>query len=160
MVEQINSESLGKITLFHGLTNEELSQMAGLCSTRSYKIGEICQEDGKSENRVHFIIKGTAGVVIRFPNPPYSASEVVIENLVTGDSFGWSTMIGRVPWSTLRVLEQMDVIFVKTEDLLKLCADNKNIGYAVMKNLANLIAAKFRRNRMSILNAIVALKGA
>ena len=160
MAAQINRESLSKPTLFRGLQDEELSQVAKLCSARSYKVGEICQEDGKSENRVHFIIKGMAGIVIRFPNVPHGSSEIIIENLVVGDSFGWSTLIGRVPWSTLKVLEEMDIIFIETEDLLKLCEDHKNIGYIVMKNLASLIATKFRHNRMSILNAIVALKGA
>jgi signal-transduction protein with cAMP-binding, CBS, and nucleotidyltransferase domain len=160
MAAQINSELLNKPTLFRGLKDDELAQIASLCSARSYKVGEICQEDGKSEERVHFIIKGMAGVAVRFPNVPYGTSEVIIENLLPGDSFGWSTLIGRVPWSTLKVMEEMDVIFIETEDLLKLCNDNKNIGFVVMKNLAGLVATKFRHNRMSILNAIVALKGA
>lgn len=160
MASQINSESLNKPTLFRGLKEDELSQIAKLCSPRSYKVGEICQEDGKSENRVHFILKGMAGVVVRFPNVPYGSSELIVENLVTGDSFGWSTLVSRTPWSTLKVIEDMDIIFIETDDLLELCSNNKNIGYVVMKNLADLIATKFRHNRMSILNAIVALKGA
>jgi CRP-like cAMP-binding protein len=160
MAAQINGESLSQVTLFAGLKSDELSQIARLCSARAYKVGEICQEDGKSQNKVHFIIKGLAGVAIRFPSVSYGSSEIIVENLGVGDSFGWSSLLGRVPWSTLRVLEAMEIFFVETEDLLKLCEDNKNIGYAVMKNLSTLVAAKFRQNRMAILNAIVALKGA
>jgi CRP-like cAMP-binding protein len=160
MATQINSELLTKLSLFKGLNDEELTKIAGMCSARSYKVGEICQEDGKSENRVHFIIKGRAGVIIRVPNISYASSEIITDNLGIGDSFGWSTLIGSVPWSTIRVIEAMDIIYIETEELLKLCDANKHIGYIVMKNLANLVASRFRRNRMSILNTIVALKGA
>lgn len=160
MAIEINSESLSKISLFRGLKNNEFSHITSLSSARSYEVGEICQQDGKSENRVYFIVNGMAGVVIRFPNAAYGSNEIIIENLVVGDSFGWSTLLGRVPWSTLKVLQKMDTIFMGTEDLLELCHDNKDIGFVVMKNLAGLVATKFRQNRMSILNAIVALKGA
>jgi signal-transduction protein with cAMP-binding, CBS, and nucleotidyltransferase domain len=160
MVTQKDSRSLSKIILFNGLNEGELTQIANLCARRSYKVGEICQEDGKSENRVHFIIKGMAGVTVRFRNVSSGSSDIIMENLAVGESFGWSTLINRVPWSTLIVLEEMDVIFLETKDLLGLCEDNKNIGYIVMKNLANLIATKFKQNRMAVLNAIVALKGA
>jgi CRP/FNR family transcriptional regulator, cyclic AMP receptor protein len=160
MAVQINNEVLRRISLLRGLDEAELSLIANISELKSYAIGEICQTDGISENRVHLIYEGRAGVIVRVPNISYASNEIIPDTLGPGDVFGWSTLIKGVPWSTLRVLEPLKVVFVNTEDLLNLCENNNHLGYIIMKNLASLIASKFRRNRMSVLNTLVAMKGA
>jgi hypothetical protein len=43
--------------------------------------------------------------------------------------------------------------------LISLCERDTQIGYILMKNLSILIAVRLKRNRISTLNAIVAIKG-
>jgi CRP-like cAMP-binding protein len=159
MVMQNKSEALAKTPFFRGLDEAELSHIASHCSERTYAVGEICQTEGQPGDRVNIILKGRAGAVVRIPNISYVSSEIIIDSLVAGDVFGWSSLIKTTPWSTLRVIESMDVLYIGTLDLLKLCENNNHIGYVVMKNLASLIASRLRRNRMSTLNALVAIKG-
>ena len=152
-------ESLRKIRFFRGLNDAELSELGNLCQNRSFAVGEICQIEGQNPQRIHFIISGRVGAVLRIPNYPHSSSEILIDTLSPGELFGWSALIRGSPWSTLKVMDQTEVFYIDADDLISLCESDYHLGYILMKNLAALISARLRRNRMSILNCIVAMKG-
>jgi CRP-like cAMP-binding protein len=159
MVIKTNYEILKKINFFKGLDESELNMVSTLCKEKTYDIGEICQTEGQSDKQVHFILKGKVGAVIRIPNISCNTNEIILDTLGVGDVFGWSALIQGTPWSTLKVVETTNVVYISAEDLISLCEKNTHLGYIVMKNLAVLVALRLRRNRMSTLNAIVAMKG-
>ncbi len=159
MAVQAIQETLKSNHLLYGLSDSELTQVASLGKERSYAVGEICQTEGQSDNRVNLILKGRVGTAIRIANVTYGGNEIILDTLTTGDAFGWSSLIKGTPWSTLKVLEPTDVLYINASELLDLCESNTRIGYILMKNLAALISSRLRRNRMSMLNALVAIKG-
>lgn len=159
MATQTIPDILKKFSFFKGLDDEEIEKVASISGRRSYAVGELCQTEGQLANRIHIIIEGRVGTVIHIPNITYVSSEIILDTLHNGDVFGWSSLIKGTPWSTLRVIEPTEIIHIGSDDLLNLCENNHHIGYIVMKNLASLVASRLRRNRMSTLNAIVAIKG-
>jgi CRP/FNR family transcriptional regulator, cyclic AMP receptor protein len=159
MANLISIDTLKKVNFFRGLDDAELGMVSALCKEKTYQVGEICQIEGQSDSQVHIIIRGRVGAVAHIPNISCNASEIILDTLGPGEVFGWSALIRGTPWSTLRVLESTDIFFFSGEDLMDLCENNNHIGYVMMKNLAMLIAVRLRRNRMSTLNAIVAMKG-
>lgn len=156
---KVTRETLKKIGLFRGLTEEELDEVAKFCAVRNFETGELCQFEGQMADQVHFIHKGRLGVEFHIPNIAYGCKDIVLDTLGIGDIFGWSALLKGTPWSTLRAIETTEAIYITAVDLLKLCSDNNHIGYLVMKNLATIITSRLRRNRMATLNAIVAIKG-
>lgn len=159
MEAQGKNEAIKKIHFFNGLTDGEMGQIAQICGTCSFAVGELCQVEGQSTNKIHLIVKGRVGAVRHIPNVSYCSSEIILDTLHDGDVFGWSALIKGTPWSTLRVLDATEVLYLDANDLLNLCELYNHIGYILMKNLSALIASRLRRNRMSILNAIVAIRG-
>ncbi len=159
MAVQAIHETLRSNNLLFGLNQEELAQVANLGKQRSISVGEICQTEGQSTNQVQLILKGRVGTVVRIPNITYSSNEIILDTLTEGDAFGWSSLIKGSPWSTLKALEPTVVLYINADELLNLCESNNHIGYILMKNLAALISSRLRRNRMSMLNALVAIKG-
>jgi CRP/FNR family transcriptional regulator, cyclic AMP receptor protein len=159
MEVQTKNQEIGKINFFHGLTDTEIAQVAELCQERSYAVGELCQIEGKSSNQVHIITQGRVGTVVRIPNVTFMNSEIILDVLHDGDVFGWSALIQSTPWSTLRALDPTTVLYINADELMNLCETNNHIGFIIMKHLSSLIASRLRRNRMSILNAIVAIRG-
>jgi len=147
------------VQLFRGMNDAEISEIAGLCKERSFNIGEFAQKEGENSNQVNFILKGRVGTVVRIPNINYTSSEIMLDTLTAGDSFGWSSLIKGTPWSTLKAIEPTTVMYANADDLLKLCERHHHIGFLLMRNLASLISSRLRRNRMSTLNALVAIKG-
>ena len=159
MVKHVTNEILKKISLFRGLNEDELEEIAKFCSVRAYEVGELCQSEGQMADQVHFIHKGKLGVEFHIPNIAYGCKDIVLDTLGSGDIFGWSALLKGTPWSTLRAIEPTEAIYINATDLLNLCNSNNRIGYMVMKNLATIITSRLRRNRMATLNAIVAIKG-
>jgi CRP-like cAMP-binding protein len=153
------TEATRRIGFFQGLDESEIALVTDICKERSYGVGELCQIEGQPANQVHFILSGRVGTVVHIPNVTYISSEIILDTLHDGDAFGWSSLIQGTPWSTLRVLEPTDALYVNSNDLIKLCEKNSHIGYILMRNLSSLIASRLRRNRTSILNAIVAIRG-
>lgn len=159
MATQTMNEVLKRIPFFKGLDDAELEKVASISGRRSYAMGDLCQAEGQSANRVHIIVQGRVGTIIHIPNIAYISSEIILDTLHDGDVFGWSSLIQGTPWSTLRVLEPTEVIHIEAGDLLNLCESHSHIGFIVMRNLSALVASRLRRNRVSTLNAIVAIKG-
>jgi CRP-like cAMP-binding protein len=160
MIGQPKADAIKTIHLFRGLTDQELDEVAKICHGTHFSEGQICQDEGQATNRVHLIVNGKVGSVSRIPNITSSSSEIVLEVLHEGDVFGWSSLIKGTPsWPALRALAPLDALYVNTDDLLNLCERNNGIGYIIMRNLSSLIASRLRRNRMSMLNTIVAMKG-
>ncbi len=159
MVTQTVSEVLKHYSFFRGLDDEELEQVADISRRRSLTVGELCQTEGQAADHISVIAEGRVGTVVRIPNITYNNAEIILDTLRPGDLFGWSALIKGTPWSTLRVLEPTEVIQIEAEVLLDLCERYPHIGFVVMKNLSSLIASRLRRNRISTLNTIVAIKG-
>jgi CRP/FNR family transcriptional regulator, cyclic AMP receptor protein len=159
MVVQNKCEAVKCINFFNGLTDSELIEVANICKEHDFGAGELCQIEGQSTNKINLIVKGRVGAVRHIPNVTYCSSEIILDTLHDGEVFGWSALIKGTPWSTLRVLDPTEVLTLDAGELLDLCESNNHIGYILMKNLSTLIASRLRRNRMSILNAIVAIRG-
>ena len=153
------AEEMRVVQLFRGMSDAEIAEIAALCKEKTYAIGDFAQKEGDNTSLVHFILKGRVGTVVRIPNINYTSSEIMLDTLTAGDSFGWSSLIKGTPWSTLKAIEPTVVMFASAEDLMKLSEKNNHIGFLLMKNLASLISSRLRRNRMSTLNALVAIKG-
>lgn len=159
MEATVNIELLKNIPFFRGLNDVELEQVAELGRRHSYAAGELCQVEGQSVNRVHIILQGRVGTVLRIPNLAYSSSEIIIDPLKKNDIFGWSTLLKGTPWSTLKALEPTEIMYFNSDELLKLCESNYHVGYELMRHLASLISSRLRRNRASMINTLVSLKG-
>jgi CRP-like cAMP-binding protein len=159
MSVQTTNVILKKFNFFKGLDDVKLDLISALCKEKSYQIGELCQTEGQSDNQVHFIVKGMVGAAIHIPNISCNTSEIILDTLGPGEVFGWSALINGTPWSTLKVLEATDILIINAEELINLCERDTRLGYILMKNLSILIAIRLKRNRISTLNAIVAIKG-
>jgi len=152
-------EAVKKINFFHNLSDEEIAKVLGIGEERKFEVGDLCQTEGQSSNCMYLILEGRIGTVIHIPNVTYLSSEIIMDTLREGDAFGWSSLMKGTPWSTLRVLEPTRTLCLKADELLELCEKDNHIGFILMKNLASLISGRLRRNRVTTLNTILAMKG-
>jgi CRP-like cAMP-binding protein len=159
MLVATNTEVLKAIRFFNGLSEEELDRVSDICKKDTFESGVLCQKEGVPDSRVNFIVKGQAGVEFHLNNVAFGNKDIVLYTLKEGDVFGWTSLINSVPWSSLKALEPLEVLSADSEELLHLCEVNTHIGYVLMKNLASLIASRFRRQRMATLNTLVSIRG-
>lgn len=160
MVRQKKADAIKTMRFFDGLIGQELDKVAKICGETSFSEGQVCQAEGQAPSRIHLILKGKVGSVSRIPNAITPGSEMIMEEFLAGDMFGWSSLIkNTASWPAIRALEPVSTLYVEADDLLNLCEQNSRIGYVTMRNLSSLIASRIRRYRVSMLNAIVAIKG-
>jgi CRP-like cAMP-binding protein len=159
MVVQLRNDVKAKIQLLKGLSESELSRIFALCEERTFEVGELCQKEGESTGRVYFILEGRVGTITRIPNINYLNSEIFLDIHTVGDSFGWLALFKSTPIASLKALDTTKVLSIDAEKLLELCETDNHIGYVFMRNLASMISSRLRRNRLSTLNALVAIKG-
>ena len=160
MVVQDKVEAIKSIGLFAGLTDQELDDVAKNCGEASFSEGQICQAEGQAASRIHLILKGRVGSINPISNAIPAGSEMILELFRAGDIFGWSSLIkGTSSWPAIRALEPVTALYIEASDLLNLCERSRGISYIIMRNLSSIIASRLRRYRMSMLNAMVAIKG-
>jgi CRP-like cAMP-binding protein len=153
------TEGIKAIHFFRGLTDPELERIAALCKEQSLEKKESYLEEYKTDNIVHLILEGKIAAIVHIPNITHVKNEIVVDVLREGDVYGWPFLIKTSPMSNLRVLEPVKLLNLNAQDLLDLCEADHNIGYIVMRNLSTLISSKLKRQRMSMLNAMVAIRG-
>ena len=154
MAEGITARNLKKVTLFNGLTGEELKQIAGLCNLRLVKSGELSVKQGETQDSIHIVDKGRMGVEISLPSAPKDKKNMVLDTLGEGEIYSWSAMMKKPATATVRAVEKTRVLDVSSDALLALCEENSHIGYVVMKNLSVLISSRLTRHRLALLSAI------
>ncbi len=160
MAAQVIVDAIKDTPFFYGLTDQELTEAAQICRETSFSEGQVCQSEGQAASRIHLILKGRVGSVNPIRNALPPGSEMVLEVFRAGDIFGWSSLIkGTTSWPAIRALEPVAALYIEANDLLNLCEQNSHVGFVVMRNLSSIIASRLRRYRMSMLNAIVAIKG-
>jgi len=154
MAEGVSAKALKKVTLFHGLTSAEMTQIASLCQARIVKSGEVSVKQGETQDCIHIVEKGRVGVETQLPSAPKNQKNIVLDTLTDGEVYSWSALMKRPATATVRAIEKTRVLDVNTEALLSLCEEDSRVGYVVMKNLALLISSRLTRHRLALLSAI------
>ena len=154
MSEQISARSLKKVSLFTGLTEGELAEIAKLCREKLYQAGECCLTIGEKTEAVHIVQKGRVGVETQIPDAPTGRKDVILAALGPGEDFSWSALLGKIPTASVRAIELSNVLSIDADTLIALCENKNRIGYVVMKNLASIISSRLKRHRLALLSAV------
>ena len=135
-------ELIRDVEIFKGLTQEELGEIAALCTSRQLQKGEELVREGEPGEEFYIISKGSVEVVvgIALPNPR------TIVHLGEGQVIGEMALIDQgVRSASVRAINSpTDVQVIRNKDFLKLCERNTKIGFVVMRNLAADLSFKLR----------------
>ena len=148
MVTTPSIETLRKIDLFDGLTDEELIEVRRLCSEHHHGPGELCVSEGDRVDNVHFVNKGKVTVEIQIP--PSAEDKIVIDVLEGGEVFAWSALVTSTLTASVRAVEPTEVLDVDAAKLVVLCEKRPRIGYVIMKNLTLVINSRLTKSRAKL----------
>lgn len=134
-------ETLSKIEIFHGLSRDELEQIARLCETRTLKQGEVLINAGDAGSEFYLLAEGS--VSIQLPTP--TGSRPII-HLGKGQVVGELALLDQgLRAATVQANENPTIVHViNNKKFLQLCEENHHLGYIVMRNLAIDLSVKLR----------------
>jgi CRP/FNR family cyclic AMP-dependent transcriptional regulator len=140
-------EFLRKLDMFNGLSDEELSSVAALCSEASYKAGDIILNIKDPTENFYLIRSGTVQIITNpdiLETKPELVDSVTV-NLGRGQSFGEMGLVDRGARSaTVRAGTDTEVYAINCKKFQELCFEDTRLGFLVMRNIAADLSFKLR----------------
>jgi CRP-like cAMP-binding protein len=140
-------EFLRTLDMFNGLSDEELSSVAALCSEASYKVGDIILNLNDPTENFYLIRSGTVQIITNpdiLETKPELADAVMI-NLGEGQSFGEMGLVDQGARSaTVRAGSDTKAYSINCNQFQELCYEDTHLGFLVMRNIAADLSFKLR----------------
>lgn len=142
----ISIELLQRVPLFANLGEEELAQIANICTKEKAAPNELIIEQNTTGTEMYIIAEGSVDVFIS--GLSNSRSLVMLGK---GQVVGEMALIDQGYRSaSVRATNGDAVLYrVESEDFYELCKQNNHIGYIVMRNLAVDVAFKLRHRNLA-----------
>lgn len=136
MSSQIDIDLLRRSLLLHGLSGEELDQVAGVLRPRRYRQDAVVFHLDDPGEELHVVVQGHLKVVV----PGEAGDEAVLTIVGPGDLFGEMALLDGGPRSaTLVALEPVETYALRRQDFVQLLRTSPAIVEALLATLAKTI---------------------
>ncbi len=138
---------LARVDMFNGLSDDELSEVAALCTDAAYKAGQTILSVKGVSDKVYLIRSGTVQIIANIDSGEAEADpeEKVLVTLGEGQSFGEMGLVDRGARSaTVRAVSDAEVYVINCDKFLTLCNQDTHVGFLVMRNIAADLSFKLR----------------
>ncbi|MFC1997023.1 cyclic nucleotide-binding domain-containing protein [Chloroflexota bacterium] len=139
-------ELLRGIELFDGLAEDDLDEVAEICTRRQFREGDFLTKQGQYDRELFVISHGLVEVIVREQTDPR-----VVVKLGSGQIIGEMSLVDQGPRSaTVKAIHDPTYVqVIQNDDFHELCQRNTKIGYRVMLNLAADLSFKLRHRNLS-----------
>jgi len=142
--------ALQTIPWFQELKPEHFDLLCSVSDLRIVEPGEELFREGDKEDFLYIVLEGRIAVDIFVPGRGRT-------RIFTGepmDVIGWSsaTPVVRQRTASARAVFPGRLICMDARRLRKLCDENHDLGYVVMRRLANVIASRLLVTRLQLLD--------
>lgn len=146
-------EIIKSIPWFVDFNPGQIDQLAVLSSLRTITAGDVLFREGGVEDNLYIVTEGRLAVDIHIP----TQGEIRIFTAEPLDIIGWSCMTPMVRQRTASVRAILDsqLLCLDAEALHNLCEEDHEIGYVVMRRLANVVASRLLTTRLQLLEHFV-----
>ncbi|MFZ5918196.1 MAG: cyclic nucleotide-binding domain-containing protein [Chloroflexota bacterium] len=144
----VSTDLLRQVSLFSGLSGEQLSRIAEICREEIHQKSAIIVREKEPSNDLYIIREGTAEVALGTASAP---GPTPILHLGRGQIFGEMSLIDRgLRSATVRATSDRTVLYaIGRDDFIDLCDQDTHIGYIVMRNLAADLSFKLRHYNLA-----------
>jgi CRP/FNR family cyclic AMP-dependent transcriptional regulator len=147
----VSIDALRQCELFTDLNDEELAKITQICSEETYEPQEVIFGESEVAEKVYILQEGRVAVQMHLRSDLEPNGDATIEEVTPGRIFGWSALVRQRRFTaSVRALEKVKVIAIKSTNLNALFEENSHIGFVVMKRLADVISSRLRRTRQQL----------
>ncbi len=143
-------EVLQAIPWFQTLSDEHFSKMATIAKIITLDKDEMLFRQGDQQEYLYIVVEGRVAVELYSPQRGYL-------RVFTGeplDVVGWSsaTPVVRQRTASARAVLDSRLVALDSQGLNKLCEEDYELGYIVMRRLANIVAARLMICRLQLVD--------
>jgi CRP/FNR family cyclic AMP-dependent transcriptional regulator len=149
--------NLGRVlaaeSFFSGMRPDHLDFIAGCAKNVRFRDGDMLFREG--EEAVTFFLIREGQVSLEFKAAGHS--RVVIQTAAAGEVVGWSWLVGSHLWRySARAIGEVRALAFDGACLRGKCDQSPELGYEVLKRVANLIAHRLEATRLQLLDIYAA----
>ena len=150
MANANHQDFLSQVTLFDGLTREELLGLDHLAEDVRYEKGAVVIEQGGKDRDVYLVIDGSAEVEIELQLDDQKSKHLA--TFKPGDFFGEVALVDREPRSaTVRAGDEgLTVLRIPYSKLETIMDRNHHIGYVVLKHISSALCERIRATNVQV----------
>jgi CRP-like cAMP-binding protein len=141
---------LEKIPWFTELRPQHTRKIASMTSLRTLQAGQVVFREGDKEDFYYIVIRGRVALDMFVP----LRGKVRFYTAEPAETFGWSSVTPTVRQRTAGATAVIDslVACINAEELRHACDDDHDLGYEVMRRLANVVAGRLLVTRLQLLD--------
>jgi len=150
--QEVLTATLKKIPWFLDLSPTSLKSLADLAGISTFQANHLIFKEGEQDPYLYVILEGK--VCLESYVPGYgSLPYCTVESL---DAIGCSSLtpVVRQKTSTARALEKTTSLTFQADSLMALCESDCDLGYVIMRRLANIVASRMLNHRLLLLRLI------
>jgi CRP-like cAMP-binding protein len=132
------------------LTIGHLDKIAQITTIRQARAGEIFFREGDRADLIYIVLDGRVALDMLVP----PRGRVRFETAEKWDLFGWSSVTPVVHQRTAGATAVTDCVVAcaDSDKLRQLCDEDSDLGYLVMRRLANIVAQRLLTSRLQLLD--------
>jgi CRP/FNR family cyclic AMP-dependent transcriptional regulator len=140
---------VGEVPALSGLAPADLELVAGCATNVRFEAGAYLFREGDAADTFYAIRHGAAAIEIHVP----AHEPVVVETLHDGDLLGWSWLFAPYRWSfDARAVEAIGAIAFDGACLRGKCEADHDLGYQLMRRMAQVIIERLQATRLRLLD--------
>jgi CRP-like cAMP-binding protein len=147
--QTITKDFLREVSLFDGMTDNQLSQLFKIGKVFNFKLGDFILREGQVGGKLHILVDGTAEV---FKSGKTPASKLkYLNDLSRGSVFGEMSVFDEAPCSaSVKATGNCAVHVIKGEDFKNFLKKNPEIAYSVFCTLISQFSSRLRRTNLAL----------
>ncbi len=146
------TNTLRRIPWFVDLTQAQLDCLGSIATLHELQTGDILFKEGDREDYLYVLLEGQVVLEVEVP----TRGVVPIYTAETLDILGWSSMtpIVRQRTATVRATQPCLLLGLNSKLLQQLCEEDHELGYVIMRRLANVVANRLLTTRLCLFDMI------
>lgn len=146
------THTLRRIPWFVDLPQEQIDQLASVSAIHDMEPGDYLFKEGDREDYLFILLEGQVVLEVEVP----TRGQVAVYTAESLDVIGWSSMtpIVRQRTAGVRATKPSILVALNSTLLMQLCDEDHDLGYLVMRRLANIVANRFLTTRLCLLDII------
>ncbi len=143
-------KALQAIPWFQVMTPEHFTKISSIARIVKFEPGQVIFHEGDKEDFLYVVLEGRVAIEISIPG----RGRVRILTADAMDEVGWSsvTPVIRQRTAGARAVLPSRLVAFDAAELRKLCDDDHDFGYFVLRRLANVVAGRLLTTRLQLLD--------
>lgn len=152
MAQEGIPQIIRRIPWFVELTPQQVETLTTISLVRQLTKDEILFHEGDAEDCLFILLEGQAEATVHVPGH----GSIFLYHIDPLDVVGWSvlTPVVRQRTATIRALTDCQILCLNSSLLRQACESDHDLGYIVMKRIANVVASRLLVTRLHLFDLL------